>query len=910
MNGSLGRTTAAGEERVTYKASKSRPDRFKPQIAGLGDSVRSFETDDMGRILDYDGLTSTGNDGAGSDSVTEGTLMLCEIRGSSSDDIAFKVYYCCVRGGFLFYFDTDDVDDEGRYASYHNPPTGVIPLENVEIEYPPGGRRVFREHAQTDAKNGYEFAVAHVQPRNRASASADAESSKPRPPFFLVADSLGKREKWSVALRARVELADKPTLLRAGYTKIVKASTDKSKDLDGAKGGNAAKNPFDDDDDGVAAGTNPFDGEPTKSFDDDIDRAKKADSKAAESKKGSEKPSSSKEDTAKKSSDKKESDKNEYDRKEDSKKAADKEAPSRSSESEKTSPPRKRNNSSKKSSAVRTRDRDVKSVKEHILDASNDEGLASAVVEFGIVEFSEQEWMDTFFQIHNDFDAPTKCREMEEWQGLMKRSLKGAVLEQYEYFVQASGQMTTMGREVSSLKTLVESQVETIREMKEIDFASAMKNDTDGQDELMGRDDEDKPDAIKYISGPRSKMSGADDRSAFSELSGEGGAQPADADDFDDDPSAPPIDIPEWLLETTEEIAAFVRECRYIDSIDLLLKAKAEVNELFDKHERPTAYRLRKAQVAKLRGILHELNSLSSRISNRLEESLRRKNEALRQAAKRERSDAHAAASTMISPCAVSDDTLYLQLLVKLGRNYQAAEAYSARRTLLLLETLHERPISGSGSVDLVIYAAQLSQSFFSVLASSVEGFLDLFLATNAGAAASNNNANTEETMSQGDSSSIHSNSNNSKSLPSGAIAAVVLWCDGELSKFAAAFGGTRILANLALSPPPSSSLMEKRSQARIIGQENNDGKERQNAIQVAAQCLDQAFQHASSNLDAVGLPLTPRLAEYIRVRLKGCEAEVAELLDERWHGFTNEWRASAHPDGIEANGNGMAIGY
>ena len=52
----------------------------------------------------------------------------------------------------------------------------------------------------------------------------------------------------------------------------------------------------------------------------------------------------------------------------------------------------------------------------------------------------------------------------------------------------------------------------------------------------------------------------------------------------------------------------------------------------------------------------------------------------------------------------------------------QAAEAYSARRSLLLLETLHERPISGSGSVDLVIYAAQLSQSFFSCLANSVEG--------------------------------------------------------------------------------------------------------------------------------------------------------------------------------------------
>ena len=38
-----------------------------------------------------------------------------------------------------------------------------------------------------------------------------------------------------------------------------------------------------------------------------------------------------------------------------------------------------------------------------------------------------------------------------------------------------------------------------------------------------------------------------------------------------------------------------------------------------------------------------------------------------------------------------------------------------------------------------------------------------------------------------------------------------------------------------------------------------------QNAIEVAAQCVDQAFSCASQNLDSVGLPLTPRLAEYIR---------------------------------------------
>mmetsp|Transcript_21305 Transcript_21305/g.30643 ORF Transcript_21305/g.30643 Transcript_21305/m.30643 type:complete len:97 (-) Transcript_21305:148-438(-) len=66
--------------------------------------------------------------------------------------------------------------------------------------------------------------------------------------------------------------------------------------------------------------------------------------------------------------------------------------------------------------------------------------------------------------------------------------------------------------------------------------------------------------------------------------------------------------------------------------------------------------------------------------------------------------------------------------------------------------------------------------------------------------------------------------------------------------------------------------------------------KERQHAIEVAAQCVGQAFQYASENLDSIGLPLTPRLAEYIRSRLKGCESEVSKKLDDRWKHITFEW--------------------
>ena len=45
----------------------------------------------------------------------------------------------------------------------------------------------------------------------------------------------------------------------------------------------------------------------------------------------------------------------------------------------------------------------------------------------------------------------------------------------------------------------------------------------------------------------------------------------------------------------------------------------------------------------------------------------------------------------------------------------------------------------------------------------------------------------------------------------------------------------------------------------------NQDNRERQQSIEVASQCVNQAFQYASENLDSIGLPLTPRLAEYVR---------------------------------------------
>lgn len=91
-------------------------------------------------------------------------------------------------------------------------------------------------------------------------------------------------------------------------------------------------------------------------------------------------------------------------------------------------------------------------------------------------------------------------------------------------------------------------------------------------------------------------------------------------------------------------------------------------------------------QYTQVQTLIESLDDLSEMISNRLVENLRRKNEALKQAAKRERSDPMAALVPSVSPTCLNDDSVALRLLVKLGKTQEAAIAYSARRSLLLLE--------------------------------------------------------------------------------------------------------------------------------------------------------------------------------------------------------------------------------
>lgn len=154
------------EERVAFAADAKNPDKFIPRIsvsrtvgrAKVEKSFRPFQTSDISRVLDFENVP---------DPPPDGPMMHCE------NGMEFPSRHFSIRGGFLFYFDLGDVSGTGQshYVTYHGPPIGVIPLDRVRIEFPPGGRRVFREHAQTNARTGYELAILHT-PSDQADTTA------------------------------------------------------------------------------------------------------------------------------------------------------------------------------------------------------------------------------------------------------------------------------------------------------------------------------------------------------------------------------------------------------------------------------------------------------------------------------------------------------------------------------------------------------------------------------------------------------------------------------------------------------------------------------------------------------------------------------------------------------------------
>lgn len=446
-------------EKVTFVADPSHLDRFLPRVASTQDgetSILPFQKGHMKRVLDFENVP---------DPPSDGTVMYCEAGGT--EGLKFHVRHMCLRGGFLFYFDVGDVFEDAGDVEYLDAPLGVLPLNKVGIEFPPGGRRVFREHAHTDARNGYELVVYHNPDENN--------SEETRPPAFLVLESLAQREKWAAALRARAEV-NMETKLRQIFVNEEPAFA--------------------------------------------------------------ERPSS---------------------RGLDRQSAAFYQMPKKDGKGNKSA---------------------------RLLELESDDLDAQrATNEFGRPDFSEEEWVDNFFRNNLDYDAPTKCRLLENWQAGIKRGLKDSVLEQYEYFVEAASEMNKMGREVAALKTMVETQNECIKEMKEIDFSIG-----DALGEEVYDSDEEGMNPPPPRDGRRGRRRTAthiqdDDQSDASSLSSshrgeKNSTNRVDHEGFDPFGIENYVTLPAWLEDICEEISAFIKESRYTDAADLLLKAKAETDDL------------------------------------------------------------------------------------------------------------------------------------------------------------------------------------------------------------------------------------------------------------------------------------------------------------------------------------------
>jgi len=933
-------------ENENEKKNKKKDETKSPSNSNTNsdqdeDQVRPFRAEDMPRVLDYDNMPEP--------PPPDAVLGHLEFELDDDDTISdqapprFPKRYFCLRGSYVFYFDMNDVAIDGAAAGgggaaigdingigggdiggfntstslryqcpFNAPPHGVIPLERTVVEFPKGGRRTFREHSKTNAKNGYEMLIRHVvrqttttNNNNNGGNTNTAQDNKStankrRAPAYLIFDGIGQRDFWAKAIKIRADIYKKDTKLRPNG------------DQDGTS--EFFTGPYRN---GRAHGSSPDRtvGGRMRSF---RRTALHTDTDGT----GNQQVGNN-------------------------------------------------NNASASASAIGNNI----SVLAGVMETDEQKDVEEALLQFGNrIIFEEMGWVNKFYMKHEEYESPAMCLTLERWQSSIKKGLRGAVLEQYEYFVEASREMTIMGREVMSLKELVGKQVDTIEAMKNVDFEldyvdnrpddGAGLNSDYGEDDPSeeSSDDDDNDDDQRGIPLLLSKSHDnnkiflnkshdtIDSTESFSWdkhhrrhsnkhskgttattiTSGSSGGVDNKKNSTQDAASFQ-VEVPAWLEEATEEISAFIKECRYADAAELLFKAKTEVTEILNMHEKLSEKKLAKKQLATMQRILRSIDNCTDRMCNRLSEGLRRKNEALKQAAKKERADPLSALAPLVSPIALNDDATSLQLLVKLGRAQDAATAYSARRSLLLTECLHERPIcdtTTTNNMDVVIYAAQLSQSFFSCLATSVEGFLDLFLGGNA-----------KDDISESSSTIISAPFQNQKVVPASALAAIALWCDSELNKFSATFG-SKVLGNLALSPSKTNkansitdkitefevaadiaklkiqlrfaeekgehlaagnlrkkiATQEKESKVGNVGlrpttPKSVEGRNRKLAISIAGKCVDQALEFSTECLNTIGLPLTPRLAEYMRPRLKGAEAEIAMDLEDRWDHIIFDWK-------------------
>jgi hypothetical protein len=225
-------------EKVTFIPSPLTNGECIPKITIGDQEARDFQPEDMSRVMDYENMPPPPPD------APHGHLEFeMDDDATVSDDAPpkFPKRYFCLRGNFIFYYDMEDVDSSyNRYgAKFNAAPLGVIPLERTKVEFPQGGRRVFREHSKTEARSGYEMMIRHV-PRAGAgltnandgdgtsvvgggagggtATATGVKSGKRRAPAYLVCDSSGQRDLWKKAIEVRSEMFQKPTKLRAAGT--------------------------------------------------------------------------------------------------------------------------------------------------------------------------------------------------------------------------------------------------------------------------------------------------------------------------------------------------------------------------------------------------------------------------------------------------------------------------------------------------------------------------------------------------------------------------------------------------------------------------------------------------------------------------------------------------------------------
>lgn len=569
-------------ERVLFEPSRLNNGEFVPRIGIVSNNEdsnedsREFRGEDMIRVLDFDNM-----DPPPSDAIFGHSEFELDDDDNVHDDLPpkFPKRYCILRGSYVFYFSMDDIAADGSQGRYHHnqnsgmkfkgTPLGIIPLDRTVVEFPPGGRRVFREHAQTDARNGYEMMIRHM-------GRADNRTTKRRAPAYIVAETSGQRELWKKAIVSRADVHKKDTKLRPkGAANI----TDINNENSGRK----------------------YKGRGSML---------RSDALGAERRVGGN-----------------------------------------------------------------------ISVLAGVLDKEEQKNIDDALEQFGnSAFFEESDWVNQFFEQNDEFDSLETSRKLEKWQTSIKKGLRGAVLEQYEYFVEASKGMTIMGREIATLKDLVGKQVETVESMKNVTFELGPivqnQHSDHGENNFAFPDDED--DIFSSDGEGENQITSKDSWDRFARSSQRKPGKKA---------STSAIEIPEWLMDdVVEEISAFVKQFRYLDATDLLLKAKVEVNEIMSQHEKLTEKTLPKKKLAALQRILRSIDNLTTRICQLLSEGLRRKNDALRQIQKKERNDPLLVNAPIVSPIALKDDAPSLHLLIKLGRPLDAATAFTTRRSLLLSE--------------------------------------------------------------------------------------------------------------------------------------------------------------------------------------------------------------------------------